>query len=476
MAVQRLADVEPRSPKKKSRLGRAVEIKEKVTKSKSKSKSDDKTKSKKQFKEKHKEKSKGRVWDPEKSYVGTITPPKFEPRGPRTKWQTTGEPILDVSKVPEGWNDEEPDLDPEVMMKHSPGLTYDSVRRLETLCMIHDWMTRKSESETGELLETVRCLITAYQRKDLEWTPGLVTYWSNGKQLCQPRPFDWKEFAWLNAKHEGWKGFWVEGLHGPGPGQMFYKHKVLYPAVWPNERYHVEANVKIPIAIRIPGAESAVTHAPTRVYHEVARVPDFAVASDVPLAGEERPATYLVDPEVEEGPLSSTRHDMYIPYPHYTFWMQDDTGSQIMQIYRYDLELLQRLESRTARSEIPLPPVMGVTAFYDCDERLVFRVVRALEVNMFDDEGKEMSPNWDWIECAIKDRQGDPDVTIRLAGPWLRHRFYTATSPDKSGRLYVHDKYRGFLNVNRPKDDDSGPLPGVHLTSPPESPRIAVGQ
>ncbi|KAJ5279850.1 hypothetical protein N7478_005222 [Penicillium angulare] len=110
MAVRVADDEIAHTPTKKGRLGMMVDrFQQKVTKSKSKRNSKNKTKSKKQSKKK----SQGRVWDPEKSYVETITPPKFEPKGPRMRWQVTGEPILDPSKIPEGWNDEEPDLDPE---------------------------------------------------------------------------------------------------------------------------------------------------------------------------------------------------------------------------------------------------------------------------------------------------------------------------------------------------------------------------
>lgn len=141
-----------------------------------------------------------------------------------------------------------------------------------------------------------------------------------------------------------------------------------------------------------------------------------------------------------------------------------------MQIYKADLELLRTLESHAARSDISGPPVMGVRIFYDCEEKIVFREVKALQVNMFDDEGKEMGP-WDWVECAFKEKKRDPDNTIRLAGPWLRHRFYTGTSPDGSGRLWVHNKKRGFWNVNR-VSGDAGPLPGVRTNSPPDSQEI----
>lgn len=52
----------------------------------------------------------------------------------------------------------------------------------------------------------------AYRSKSLPWAIGLVTYWAKGKQLCQPRPFDWDEFEAINTANEDHKSFWVEGV------------------------------------------------------------------------------------------------------------------------------------------------------------------------------------------------------------------------------------------------------------------------
>ncbi|KAJ5983909.1 hypothetical protein N7481_006008, partial [Penicillium waksmanii] len=41
---------------------------------------------------------------------------------------------------------------------------------------------------------------------------GLVTCWSKGVKLSEPRPFDWDEFEAINRKHDGHEAFWVERL------------------------------------------------------------------------------------------------------------------------------------------------------------------------------------------------------------------------------------------------------------------------
>lgn len=61
-------------------------------------------------------------------------------------------------------------------------------------------------------LPNLRAVLSAYRRGTLEWCEGLVTYWANGRQLCQPRPFDWDELEAINAKHNDVAGFWTEGV------------------------------------------------------------------------------------------------------------------------------------------------------------------------------------------------------------------------------------------------------------------------
>lgn len=64
-------------------------------------------------------------------------------------------------------------------------------------------------------LDIVRAIMTAYRSGELEWTPGLVTYWSSKRQLCQPRPLDWAEFEQVKKLHPDQDSFWVEGVGSP---------------------------------------------------------------------------------------------------------------------------------------------------------------------------------------------------------------------------------------------------------------------
>lgn len=96
------------------------------------------------------------------------------------------------------------------LMARFPGVSLKVAERLEIL-ESHRQFCIDTNDEL-ELLSTVENLITAYKSGMLEWNPGLITYWSHGKQLCQPRPFDIQEFARVNKEHNGSSGFWVEGV------------------------------------------------------------------------------------------------------------------------------------------------------------------------------------------------------------------------------------------------------------------------
>lgn len=61
-----------------------------------------------------------------------------------------------------------------------------------------------------EQLPNLKAILKAYREGTLKAWPGLVTYWSDGKQLCQPRPFDWAECEAINRANEGTKAFFTE--------------------------------------------------------------------------------------------------------------------------------------------------------------------------------------------------------------------------------------------------------------------------
>ncbi|KAJ5370171.1 uncharacterized protein N7496_006263 [Penicillium cataractarum] len=184
-------------------------------------------------------------------------------RPPRQqRWRHRGsQPLVDPMKFPAGWNSNEPDLDPddfeaqiarcderikdnivphffearkrehqdvkeaiETWMKGEPkGLSRKTYERLDTLKFIQTAISKPENDPLSEK-KNVTAIINAYRKGTLEWISGLVTYWSDGKQLCEPRPFDWDEFDAMNKAYSGHKAFWVEGykFHVRFPGHSFY--------------------------------------------------------------------------------------------------------------------------------------------------------------------------------------------------------------------------------------------------------------
>lgn len=71
----------------------------------------------------------------------------------------------------------------------------------------------EKEGDRYNQIPNIQAIIAAYRSRKLDWNvTGMVTYWSKGTQLCQPRPFDWDEFEAINSKHEGHSSFWTEGV------------------------------------------------------------------------------------------------------------------------------------------------------------------------------------------------------------------------------------------------------------------------
>ncbi|KAJ5287739.1 hypothetical protein N7478_003425 [Penicillium angulare] len=95
----------------------------------------------------------------------------------------------------------------EKVMARFPGVSPHVAERLEILEAQGKYLIERDDDL--ELVSNVRNIISAYKSCQLDWYPGLVTYWSHGKRLCEPRPFDFQEFAEVNRKHKGWSGFWV---------------------------------------------------------------------------------------------------------------------------------------------------------------------------------------------------------------------------------------------------------------------------
>ncbi|KAJ5547391.1 hypothetical protein N7494_004976 [Penicillium frequentans] len=166
-------------------------------------------------------------------------------------------PLYDIEQLPEGWHPAEPDLDDddtvrqiercyerldEGIMPHifesklerhelalvckqmlkpreDSALSEAVVQRLESLDDL--WESIYKAGDRFEQLVNIEAVMDAYRSGELQWN-GLVTYWSFGSQLCQPRPFNWDEFEAINERYEGSMSFWTEGLDGPGDEHWKY--------------------------------------------------------------------------------------------------------------------------------------------------------------------------------------------------------------------------------------------------------------
>ncbi|KAJ6020462.1 hypothetical protein N7540_005966 [Penicillium herquei] len=188
--------------------------------------------------------------------------PKWEHKGPK--------PLIDPEQLPEGWTATEPDLDTfdidgQIARCHEriqanimpmvfeqrlkeyqavkdrqiyqqnlyPDLTPGVIERIFSLRKIyseletipsHDGVQFNGSSKMPEFTdmvaarerkarqqENIKAVMLGYLSGNLEWMEGYVTYWSKGKQLCQPRLFDWDEFEAIYDRVDGNSSFWTEG-------------------------------------------------------------------------------------------------------------------------------------------------------------------------------------------------------------------------------------------------------------------------
>jgi hypothetical protein len=96
------------------------------------------------------------------------------------------------------------------MQGEPKGVNRATYERIDTLKFINQAISKGHDPLSEK--SNVEAILNAYRTGQLEWIPDLVTYWSNGKQLCQPRRFDWDEFEAINQAHSGHQSFWVEGV------------------------------------------------------------------------------------------------------------------------------------------------------------------------------------------------------------------------------------------------------------------------
>ncbi|KAJ5081161.1 hypothetical protein N7456_013399 [Penicillium angulare] len=189
--------------------------------------------------------------------------------------------IWDISKAPERWHPAEPDLKKDDIYEQidrcfdrieegiMPQMFESRMRQLEKerikmelirnkeerslpsvvvkrLAVLEEiWDRLNARNDPFEQLSNIENVMDAYRRKKLRFT-GLVTYWTRGKQLCQPRPFNWDEFEAINHRFQGCRSFWVEGLNGPNPEYSYYALTI------PPSTYHQFLHTVSAIRIYIP--------------------------------------------------------------------------------------------------------------------------------------------------------------------------------------------------------------------------------
>ncbi|KAJ5936218.1 hypothetical protein N7454_005516 [Penicillium verhagenii] len=187
--------------------------------------------------------------DLDRSYVGDVdeetTKEAGRPENPR--WKHNGSsPLTDWKKLPAGWSSLEPDLKDDDIDSHiercqeriadnimpglfeermheleskrkiartgeSPLLSWDVVQRVNHLKELREWIW---ESDENNQLANLYAVLVEYRAGRLQCggtSKGLVTYWSHGVKLCEPRPFSWHEHDAISEKYLGPHGFWVEG-------------------------------------------------------------------------------------------------------------------------------------------------------------------------------------------------------------------------------------------------------------------------
>ncbi|KAJ5928745.1 hypothetical protein N7466_007701 [Penicillium verhagenii] len=185
------------------------------------------------------------------SYVGESKPPAPPTMPARNeRWQHKGaESLDDITKLPQGWNESEPDLHPDdldakierckeriednIMVKRfkrkleslleekadneaitasePAGLSWPTIQRLQVLKITHANLTK--DNDPYVMLPNVNGIMAAYRSGDLAWNTGLVTYWCDGKKLCEPRPLKWEDFEKAREAFPGPDhSFWIEGV------------------------------------------------------------------------------------------------------------------------------------------------------------------------------------------------------------------------------------------------------------------------
>lgn len=162
-------------------------------------------------------------------------------------------------------------------------------------------------------------------------------------------------------------------------------------------------------------------------------------------------------------PAKLLANEERLPYKELIFWLNDDTGCDICTITKSDVLRLKAASEVKLQADVTLPPLLGYVGIRLADGAIKFEPVRAMQINIPDHDGNSMLlKDYDMIEvCIADDQPNDPNGPVRLLGPWLRHRFYTATAPDRTNRLWIVKKRRRLANLPDVTAEGSGDLPSV---------------
>ncbi|KAJ5721161.1 uncharacterized protein N7483_009095 [Penicillium malachiteum] len=385
---------------------------------------------------------------------------------PYTRWRHEGPPITEYEHIPKGWNSDDNDIHEDDILaniercknriedgimpqwwektlkkyerfkaeidkeiQENKGLDLYVIYRLKDLEGMKNQL--ENNGDKRKLLPNINAIIKAYRSDELAWQDGLVTYWAKGKNVSgQPKEFTWENYDFYCKKHGGGsKDFWVEGLHGPGSLCSF-------PVVAPNNRaFNIEAKDpqslhEIDFTLRIP-----------------ARATKDDDSEDIQRESEEEGKTN--DDEEEK---SRDDEDTSIELN-----FLDDTGAAVMVIYEDDLERIENKAHQTA-TVVGGGRLNGIFSHS-------FIVIHRIEVNMRDTKGNYLAP-WTTIQVAVIG--GDrPMSWMRLSGPWMRHRFFVGTSPNKRGLLCVAKNKTLFKRLIEaiPQKEVDGKIADLTLSS-----------
>lgn len=98
----------------------------------------------------------------------------------------------------------------QIAEKEPVGLDRSTVERLGNLEKLR-YLEKMRGNPQGHI-QNIDAIMETYRSRKLKWTPQLVTFWSKGKQLSKPRPFDWDELEAIKKELATRGSFWVEGV------------------------------------------------------------------------------------------------------------------------------------------------------------------------------------------------------------------------------------------------------------------------